>query len=724
MIGPKFALQDPKPKPKKPKPEPAFRVADFDLGPPKPAFRVADFDLSRTPAAQAADAAAAPFDELDRDTGLPTTVQLGLEAAGDDARRVAYLQSKGYQTTLHPEHGLLWYNADAGKWATPNKKGLDLGDVPRFARTTGELAGMGIGSAAAAGATGPAAPLGPAMAGSGVGLAAARMMMKPVFNLAARAAGEQVPDAPPQPLGSAVASGVGDVVGDVAEGAIAEPVARMLPALAQQRFIRRGVQKLFKTVTPAAEAAAKQGLPVTPETFAERGPTRIWEKFFRQSPVGGPMQQARQELLEATERRAAEIGDLMGPKGSLARTAEEFTQAGLSGYRAFRETLGAMDGAIDDAISARFPRVPEVANIEGALFRLERRLAQAPNTRQEAYAPILQRMRALVADVNRDPRNPGVPFEALRDLRSTLTDLSKPVPGQRMAVPRRLINEVEDALNADIGQVARRVGPDVEAQWAVRNQWVRMNRDSQNPVSWKKFMQAIDLGEEKGVLSYAERKNPISAARLRRLREMANQRSAGSWGIIAREQWDRLARDGPEGPFDPVRLIKNLERMPEDVRDAYWGGTGMGDALKSIEGLFPVFRQMQREGIKPPDPMGNPGSVSQARAVLWTVLGNVGGLGGTVAGATAGGAAGAAGGGVAGLAAMGGAGYSISRLFAWPAFGRWLRTTAEMAQRPADAAMERHLARLWAMAKTRQMVDEVRDLYEAAGITPPASDDE
>lgn len=690
-------------------------LSDFDIpgvtapvedttGAPKPKRKyIPGFEDFNLGAPAATDASQVTFQKIDRSTGLPLGLRTGLMGAGSDADKVAYLKSRGYQATVDPKEGLLWFNEEKGKWATPEKREGING--PKLLSGAGDLVAMAGGATAVGG---PLNPLG-AVAAAGLTLAAKRALEKKLMQATGPGT---VPDTRSP---GAIAA---ETAGDVAEGATGEATGQLLGAASKARPVRRLVQRLFQPVTPAAEAAARMDLPVTIGNFSERGPAKSLATFLQSSPAGGPLQEGRQELLDAVTQKADEIGHGILPRAvTKDEAAGTIQHIGTKGYDAFRARIGEMDDQVGSAITAKFGRVPEVANVEGLFHKLDQAARRAPNTDGPAYRPILERLAAVIQDTYGKRQHQGVPFETLRALRSSLNDLANPAAGERVTVPKYLIRQAEEAVDADLGQAALRVDPTTAQLWADRNAFIRENRDAQRPLSWLKFQRAVKTGQDLGALRYAEQINHFSPGRVRQLRQLADQQAPGSWSIIAREQWDRLGRDGPGAEFDPVRFLTNLRRMPEAVQREYFDNASTGDAFRALQDLMPVLHRLEQEGIRPPNAMGKV-SASQTRPFLYPLIGGLSAVGAGLGGATAG-PAGAGAGAVAGPALGFAAGNAMSRLLAWPAFGRWLKTTAEMQVHPGTQAGWRMIGRLVGMAKARGKEDDVRAYLESIGVEMP-----
>lgn len=658
--------------------------------------------------AQPADAAQAPFADRDTKTGLPPDLQLGLLGAGNDADQERYLQKRGYQTMRHPTHGLLWFNQAEGKWADLNKDGLDKADIPQIVNLAAEGAAMGLGAtggAAMAGAASlgnPVAAGAGGMVGSGLALGAVRALRKPLIRALTK---DDAPDT------RTVPEGLQETGDDIMEGAGGQLVAKGVSAVGAMRSLRRLKQWALppfvpKLVTPAAEAAARADLPVTIGTFSESGPVRGLTKFFRTLPTGGPLQQAREDLLTATTRKVDALGDLIGPELGSGAAQHAQQSVARTSYLRKSQYIGTMDDRIGKVLDARLNGVPELANLEGVAARFERQIAASKGADAPYFQEALTEIRRVLAAANSDPAKPGLPFKSVKQLRTTLGAMarSETAAGKATPLPTVALKEIEQALDADIGQAAKRVGGGVEQYWKRRNAWIAQFRSSENPIQWDDYIRAVESGEGKRVLDYVERWDRSDARRVRAVRAnaMADPKTRGDWDIIARERWDRMGRVSEGSDYDAVIHLKRLNDMPPAVQEAYWGGKQYAGAIQGLKDLRPVIEKIRVEGIRPPNPAGDPGSVSQIRALLFRVSipATIGGLANPddpatgalkwVAGATA-------------------LTYSASRLLASPAFGRWLKTTATMAPNATRAETARHITRLLIIAKREKIEDVVVD---------------
>ena len=649
-------------------------------------------------------AAGAPTDPKRIDQrGAPVRVRVAVGNARTPEDRLATLRRYYPDAEPYGDDNFIFTDPQTGRPTIYNKPGLDFGDIPSIGPEIAEGIG-GIAGGAAATASAPVtggASLLTVPAAAGAGAAAGREL----YDFATKAIiGTDDTRGPVTRLAdtavTAGANAIGTRLGDLATKG-GRAIIGMLPG-------RGGAP------STAATDFANAGVDPSAGAVTGNRSMQMIEKGLSNTPGGARvMQEQGQRQIDQLRAEAERIARAIGPGGTTQEAGATIKQGAEAAGQRFATRREGLDDAVANLIG-RDTRVP-VPNVSAAIARLEAAVAAAPATRRPQLQAALEELQA----VQSDAANGGIPFQALREARTSLgralddPDVSGYSP-RAMAALRQAYGHISD----DIFAAARQAGPDAERALAVHDRYTRFNRNVNLPTLQK--IADKDLDEE--AFKYAMSGAKDGGSRLFTLRRNLNPEE---WDVVSSSVFSKLGRAKPgqqgatdlaaePGEFSVNTFLTNWNTLSPEARRALFAGTRYQGLNPEINGLVRVV-----ERLKDADKMANPSGTARNLLVGAGVLS----AGQDVWGGRPGEAAGTIAAGV--LAPR-----YAARLITSPRFVNWLTNAATATARQPET-VGAQLGRLAAIAKAEPELREAIYGYldamrgaptaQAGGTSPAAA---
>ncbi|MBR0668266.1 hypothetical protein GXW71_28195 [Roseomonas hellenica] len=466
-------------------------------------------------------------EDVDRRSGAPSNVRRAVGNLSTPEDRLAMLRRFAPDARPFGDGNFIYTDRRTGRPTVYNPQGLDVGDVFSIGPEIGEFVGGAIGGALAVPpavwgipATGGLSVLA-VPAGVGLGAAAGREISTATGTLLdnapdSRGFGERAGDAATTAGLNAVGVPVGNLIARGIGAAVA-PVRRFLSPEAGQNALRdfanAGVDASAGAVTGNRTVQmAERGLGVTPG-----GAQPVQEMAERQAV----------QMRDEAQRIAAGYAPGATPEGAGAALREGARNA-VQRFETRQERL--YDEAYALIPSDARATLPSVAHLGG---ELRDALAQAPESRDATLRPVIERIQAALADAGEG----GVPFQALRDIRSDLGKIigGPPNPaGDAQSATVEYLRRFYGALSDDMTSAARAISPAAQQRLAVADRYFRLNRTQNLPT----LERVLDQGTDEQVfrLAFPRSGQPDAQAMARLRRNMEPE----EWRVVAATVVDRM----------------------------------------------------------------------------------------------------------------------------------------------------------------------------------------
>lgn len=602
--------------------------------------------------------------------GVPFSVRMSMGAGGKPEDRLATLR-QWYPTAQPYGDGNFEIQGSQGPYLY-NPPGFDIGDVGELLpRMTGETLGGVVGGTAGL-LAGPGAPVAvPAMAGAGAEIGGT------ISDIGASLLGRQDTRAPLERLPGQTANVALETLGQKYGPEAVEALRRAWSS---------GMNRLAGR-PPAGVVAdlAEMGAPVPgalAATTGDRPLSTLVENLAHQPGSARVMSRVMGRTFDAIEQEWRRVirGFGAGPTSKEA-VAEQIQFGSAQAKNRFQQEMARHNRRVSELVPDDWPGSTEALRTLRA--RYAQMVEQAPNARGYLDDAI-EAMDGYLEDAN----SGGWTFRVIRDAREDLGQNIK-FPGvERKYLGKRgqAMNDVYDALRADILNTADNVSDDALRAMRQRDAFISQYKQAEEPILNEALKKDVDK-----VFAWAKSGVKGGGDRIRRLR-----------GSMAAEEWDDVAsgylyqlgrvRGGQGGPgaesFSMNTFLTNWNDMDPMARKAMWGGTRYQDLWAPLNRLARVsgaFRLAERQGM----------NVSKTAAHnFWNNLfsGSLFASGGAIGYAVAD-APGAA----VGMTMPVVAPWATARLLTSPKFVRWL--TRAYPDALNYNAMSGHLARLMTTAK-------------------------
>ncbi len=457
------------------------------------------------------------------------------------------------------------------------------------------------------------------VAGAG-GMVGAGKVLSGAANKTAEAVGKLLGQGPGIQVASAAAgTGAAGATRESGGGAGAQVMAGLAGALAPSLVpaaggaMVRGALRGADGKAVADRVAAFRGAGVEP-TVGQATGGRVagaTESLIGKMPGGaGRMARFAQKQADDLAASVQALSDELAPGASAVNAGEAITR----GINAFRDGVQAVQhrlySTLDKYIPATTP-IP-VNNASRALAHLTEEIPNAPALSvMFRNAKIDGIHRAMIADLDKAAQTgqaAALPYESIKKLR---TLVGKELSDKRLIndVPRASWARLYGALSDDLGEAAKRAGPDAEQAWSWANTFTRqqMQRldELQSIVSRatpEKVFQAVVSGTAEGdtlakrvisALPAGERRE-VAAAVLQRLGRAApgQQNAAGD-------------------AFSSETFLTNLSKMSKDARHTLLGRTNLEGVLEKVRQFAAVADTRREAGRVFPNPSGTAAAGTQ-----------------------------------------------------------------------------------------------------------------
>jgi len=651
--------------------------------------------------------------------GAPLSVRAAVGASPTPEDRVRTME-KFYPDVIDLGDGQYSFtDPQTGRPTLYNPPGLDIGDVISVGP---ELFEFGGGLAGAAAATPPAVagapPTGGASllaipAGAGLGAAAGREAYGTLANLAF---GTVDTRSTPQRLTDATATGVGNMAGQMGGDALAAGAKVAFGSGARRMLSTPGAQSVLTDYDTLGMT------PRLPGAVSGNRTMQTLEQGLSSAPgSASAIQRVVGETTDAVQRQADQIAAryaaASGTPQRIARTQQELgdLMRGVTGQNGATGTgaRGAIDrftvrsGELYDNVYAQLP--PNTMAQPQSVLDLARQIGavvqQAPESLSGPARATADRIAAVVRDAE---QNGGIPFEALRQIRTDLgKDLGDPLSFGQTKSSRQYLERLYGALTDDMNRTVMQANPQAARDLIVADRYYRFNMSQNIPLLNK----IIDSGAPEQAYRIAMSGAKDGGSQLMALRR--NLRSE-EWDIVAGSTISRLGLPTPGaaganelgeavGEFSVATFMKNLNNLSPEAQRALFSGNRYQEVLPQLKALNRIVG-----GLKDSGRLANHSNTARALGVMGLIgAGTQATYNGDPRGATYGLAAGI-------LAPR-----VAARLITNPNFVRWLSTTAQQASTNAWPAQ---VGRLFAVGDANPEIrDEIAQYYDALRAAPESS---
>lgn len=530
--------------------------------------------------------------QIDQRTGAPMNLRAAVAAVRRPAQKLEIIRKVDPNAQPYGNGNFVYTPPGASEPILFDPKGIkDIGkDLVEGLPMISEIAGS-IGGGIFGGMVGNVPG---ALGGAGIGGGAARDFTEQAMMAAT---GQQ----DPRTLGQrAVDVGITTGASALGEGAgrLVAPVGRAIAS------------RTAGTPTGIAVRAAAERIqvPLTAGMASGRRFLQNVEASLASNPVTfGIMNKAATDAAEAATRASGRIVQQIA-RGS--DTSPDTFAAALQGAAAGRiQRFQNVRQTMDDAIGSLIPQgtmVP-VDNVENTLGALLAYQAKAPSSFAPEVANAVQMATRLLNDAA--PNGGMVPFEVLRNIRKTVGEAAFQglTPGGKVAGGTEHLRDLYFALGDDIkaagnlidGQAMAAGLPSPGARQAIElhDEFVRVNRDPNNPVSIEALQQMLKI-------------NPASPSQWAATMSRDPRKAEAFRRAVTPEEWDTIAgtvvedlgraAPGVQGvageTWSPTTFLTNWNRIGARGREAMFGGTRYASSAQSIDDLARVAEAMRESG--------------------------------------------------------------------------------------------------------------------------------
>jgi hypothetical protein len=526
------------------------------------------------------------YDEaIDKTTGAGATARMAAGTARTSQDKLATIRQYYPDAQPYGDGNFVFTDPKTGRPTMFNEQNSRMFGIPL--PTVGDIAGatpeiveaVGGAMGAAAGTT-----LGPGgtVAGAGLGGGGARTLWD---MLASQTLGVQSTRSP----GAVLRDTALDIGLNASGQAVGEAIPRAVQAIAgpvSQRF--RGMVTKGEDV---AQAGQRQGV-FLPLGVASNNPmVQRVEAASTASPIGGPVQQAYEQLGTDFARRGAQVaqqaagpgGEVIFERGPLGSFLRQSAQG--AGER-FQQRIGQLDTALDNAIGPT-TRV-DAPNVRALISEYEQRLAADPNTMGPILRGPLERLKRVAADVD---QSGGIQFGTIRKERTALgQDLARPDISGYSGAGGEFWTRAYGALAQDINAAAKAAGPDAEKASQLMDRYVRMQRGTGN-IDF--LTQLAEKGTDVQAANFALSGTREGVSNLAKLRRNLKPEE---WDTVVASTIQQLGtkRSGATGSidevadFDMLTFANNWEKMSNSAKKVLFGGSRYERSLDDLEDLFKI----------------------------------------------------------------------------------------------------------------------------------------
>lgn len=646
----------------------------------------------------------------DARTGAPMEVRAAVASARTPEDRLATLRNffpdavplEGGENYIftHPESGRPTLFDETEGMLPGRLGGIRLRDIiGDGAPFLGEMIGGVAGAAAGTGGGVPGI-----MAGSGLGATAGRELVE-------RTTRGVIPEAqdtrsPLQQVGDAAVSTGVNAAGEGAGMALSRGLA--------------GVGRNI-LANPAGQAAARQGVDLsTAQASRMPGLGRV-EAWAAQHPAGaGPMgslaQTQNRQMAELSERIGRVLAGDRAPASAAEteRVVQERIQQIYQGFQGRRQEL---DDRVLDLIGERTPI--GLDNSRYLLMQLRSKLSRAPRSLAPSVSGAVNRLENLLLDA--EARGGKLDFGAVREIRTSIGKLldSPQIVGEIPSDQAGAINDVYQALKADLLAGADEVSPEAGAALRLHDRFVRFAREEARRGGRAFAQRVAQQGRSvTEAMTHIRGSSKVSGAELAAIRNTLARRSGEQlrrgqpdpWGAVASTIWEELGtRAGSDG-FSPAVFLRNYRKLDPSARRVLFSGTPFREADPMIQDLLKVAGQVVENSQF--RNFSNTGSVLITEGLFRDITRNAGAL---AAGAVTGIGTGNAAAGLATTTAGIVGARQLAKAMASPRFVRWLSTSArQLNARPntVPAVVARGLAIAEAEPEIAEYVRSIIDALE------------
>ena len=621
-----------------------------------------------------ASAAPAPIPSGVDQSGAPAFIRTEVGSAHSPQDRLATLRK--FFPDARPVEGnnFVYTDPQTKRPTLYNPEGLDSGDIPSILPELTEVAGGTMG-----GIIGSAGGPGGTMLGAGLGAATARNAYDALAHI-----GMQTVDTRtlPQRLGDTAVTGLVNSAGQGAADILGQALRPVGTAIKSKLAGSGAAQRLKDLV--ANNITPRPGLVSTSPVV------QGLDKSLESIPSGmGPTLAARTQTIDEIQNAANDIASQYGRVMSKAGAGDVLRMGAKSAAGRIKDRQSALYDAAFNRVGADTPvAVPAVQALRQSLVDAA---SQAPESLTPSVSRALQQTDRILADA----QNGGVPFKALRQVRTNLRrDLDNPVLLGSTGSQNEALQKVYGALTEDMRSAAQQAGAGHELTIADRYTRFQMNQTAPT-------LEKIAKMEEPGkVYEWALSGSRDDATRLARIRRSLN---ADEWDDFSGTVLGRMGlsnpgvQDAAGEAFSPATFLTNWNKLSPQAKNTLFGGTRYAQLRPSLDSLTRTIGSM-----KEVDRLGNPSGT--ARGLGWQAL--LGALGGGWAGGAEGAAA------AAGATVV--APYAAAKLITNPRFARWL-ASAPVASTTATG-FKSHLARLAAIGEAEPSIRaEIGQYLQALG---------
>lgn len=601
---------------------------------------------------------------VDKKSGAPARVRM-LVGGAPIQDRLANIKRFYPDAVDYGDGNFVFTEPTTGRPTLYNPEGLDWGDVASVTREGAQFVAGAMG-ASAGGVFGPGGMVIGAGAGTAVGGA--------LFDAATSLIDGRIDtrSSTQRTIDTAIdfgAGAVGQKLGDVFGRGIERVVGKGTQTARQvwQNFMDLGIEPPAGTLSRGA-GSVQTMLANTPS-----GANVMHEQA--QKVVG--------QITRAADRVVARIGTPVTDQtaGGVIRQAARESIAFIDDP-VIGQTTKLYDEAFDLVGAETRVAVPAVSRLLQAM-RVE--LARAPESLDESLSPAIRQLLA----IQNDAAQGGIPFQALRDVRSEIGRAMK--DSLTTSVKQTNLKRIWGALTEDLSAAAKSTSDEAADRLTAADEAFRLWKVGSEELLDK--LVKFDADEKAWKFIWNSSRDGGTA-----LTKLRSHFTNEEWDTVAATFLNKLGRATPSGQnaagdaFSVNTFLTQWNKLAPEAKETLFGGGRYADMAGDLSKLVDAMESLK--GMEKLANTSNTGHVLIGYATLSTIMGALGTL---ASGDVTGGVA-AAGASVAGP-------YAAAKLITSPAFVKWLATPVTRIQ-----SLSSHVARLAAIAEAEPAIRE--EIYQ------------
>ena len=610
------------------------------------------------------------FDQyIDKETGAPNWVRLVVGAGANEKERIQTIQNIFPDVIPYGQNNFIFTSPETGKYTLYNEKGFGVGDVFSVGRELTQGVATSVGAAVGGYFTGGLGTY----AGAGLGNYIGGQALDLLTMLSGAREFEQT--------GKEVAV---EAAVDIAFGAVFEKIGRSVSPL---------LKRLFGGGTPEGQAAlqAFAKANVTPTAGSVSPSLAQIEGGLKQIPFSGQIIVKRsKEIVDAVKRLSDDLTKTLGRPGTPQAAGEVAKEAAKRAMSDAAKRINALEAPIIAKMGE--DNLVTISNIKQTKAFLEAEIAKGPFWAR-AYKPTL----AWINDIEATgPRT----YANMKAIKTQIGQTAfAPPNGKTSPQLQSGLRDLYFALGRDMVESASKIDPSLAKDVAKYNRyWSMYSKNS------KEFL--TKLSETDAPHTIYNRLVSQSRGGDTTLLRMKKNFKKEEWDDIAATMFNELGLSGSGAQnvagdaFSPSVFLTNWNKISKEAKNVMFSGESNADLRGALDALV-----SQTDSLKRLEKYTNHSNSGGAVAMA-TLLGALGGTGGTMAGAGISG----------GLYALGvatgivGGSALAARLLTFGPFVRWLARPIDETGEGFAVNFSKHIARLPQMAAENEFMKS--EIYE------------